>query len=224
MIETSQTLGDIAAAHPAATRVFLRYRLDFCCGGQRSLADACERAGLDPTAIADEIAAEANGGATEQGWLSRPLPALADYIKERYHETLRRDVPALIEAARRVQRVHAAKPDVPKGLAEHLLWFWTELQAHMDKEENILFPMIARGARGPATYMPVRALTHEHDTHAADLARIRALTNDLETPPHACATWRALYDGLAHLESELMEHIHLENNVLFLRTVREQTR
>lgn len=219
MIASTSKLGDIAAANPAATRVFLRHELDFCCGGQRSLAEACERAGLDPDLIAAEIAAEAERPG-DQRWESRPLADLADHIEERFHAALRRDVPPLIEAARKVERVHAAKPAVPAGLTEHLSRFWTELQAHMNKEESILFPLIRRGDRGQSAYMPVRVMQHEHDSHAGDLTKIRELTGDLAPPPHACATWRALYDGLAHLEAELMEHIHLENNILFLRAVR----
>ena len=85
------------------------------------------------------------------------------------------------------------------------------------KEEQVLFPMLRAGVRGAQVYMPVRVLEHEHDEHAVHLARIRELTSDLQIPPQACATWTALYRGLRALEADLMEHIHLENNVLFPR-------
>ncbi len=215
-----QTLGDLASAHPAATRIFLRHRLDFCCGGRRTLAEACAEAGLDPQAIAAELDAETAGQAPA-GWNTRPLPELADHIEQRYHASLRRDVPVLLEAARKVERVHAGRPDVPAGLAEALADFWDEMQGHMLKEENVLFPAIRRGVVGQAIYMPVRVMEQEHDAHAENLARLRRLAHGFDAPAHACGTWRALYDGLAALEADLMEHISLENNTLFLRAMRE---
>jgi regulator of cell morphogenesis and NO signaling len=90
----------------------------------------------------------------------------------------------------------------------------------MQKEEQILFPLLARGARGPQVYMPVRVMEQEHEDHEAYLARFRELTHDFVPPPHACATWRTLYSGLATLTQDLIEHIHLENNVVFPRALR----
>jgi len=209
-------LGELARSQPSSTRVFLRHRLDFCCGGRHTLAEACAKAGLDATQIARELEAEAEG-TNETNWAMKPQPELVDHIIERYHEGLRRDLPSLIGAARKVERVHAAKPAVPAGLADELEVFWGEMQSHMMKEEQVLFPMLRRGVRGPQVYMPVRVMEGEHDVHAEHLARIRQITGNLEIPGHACATWTALYRGLSHLEAELMQHIHLENNVLFPR-------
>lgn len=217
MHTTQRSLGELATSNPAATRVFLRHKLDFCCGGRRSLSDACRAAGLDADAIAAELEREATPEAPVARAELQPQCELADHIESRYHAALRRDLPPLIEAARKVERVHAQKPDVPAGLADVLADFFSEMQQHMAKEENILFPMIRRGAPGNVVAMPVSVLEREHDTHGEYLARIRALTGDLVVPPHACATWRALYDGLATVEADLMQHIHLENNVLFAR-------
>lgn len=219
-MDPTTTLGDLARAHPSATRVFLRHRLDFCCRGHRTLAEACANAGLDAAVIAREIAAEAVSDDLPS-WENRSQRELADHIEARYHTGLRRDLPPLVEAARRVERVHAGKPGVPAGLADLLESFWDELEVHMIKEERVLFPMLRKGARGPAVYMPVRAMEGEHDLHRENLVRIRELTGDLVPPPHACATWRALYSGLAEIEVELVHHIHLENNILFLRAARE---
>ena len=90
----------------------------------------------------------------------------------------------------------------------------------MQKEEQILFPMIRRGQQGEAVYLPVRVMESEHDSHGHQLARIRELTHDLKLPAYACATWTALYRGLEVLEADLLQHIHLENNILFARAVR----
>lgn len=216
----TQTLGDIASAMPAATRVFLRHKLDFCCRGQRTLSDACAQAGLDAEHIVQEIDEERGREDDLLRWESRSQAELADHIEAHYHAALRRDLPPLIEAARRVERVHASKPAVPAGLADHLTQFWNEMESHMRKEESVLFPMLRSGAAGQAVYMPVRVMQQEHEDQGRNLARIRQLTGDLEVPAHACATWTALYDGLANLEVELMQHIHLENNILFLRAIR----
>jgi regulator of cell morphogenesis and NO signaling len=213
-------LGDLAAADPSATRVFLRHRLDFCCGGRRTLAEACERAGLDPAEIVAELAQEATRGEPSARWEQRSQAELADHIEAHYHVGLRRDLPPLIEAARKVERVHAGKPGVPSGLADVLDEFFAEMQSHMGKEEQILFPMIRRGARGEAVFMPVRVMESEHDAHREQLVKIRELTDDLRLPANACATWTALYRGLETLEAELMQHIHLENNILFARATR----
>jgi regulator of cell morphogenesis and NO signaling len=123
--------------------------------------------------------------------------------------------------ARWAERVHAAKPEVPAGLADLLEDFHREMASHMAKEEAVRFPMIRRGARGEAVYMPVRVMETEHEIRGRQLARIRELTTDLQPPAVACTTWRALDRGLEALEAELMQHIDLENSVLFLRATRE---
>ena len=210
-----RTLGDLAANHPGATRVFLRNRLDFCCGGKRTLEAACAQAGLDPYAVGREL--DAADVLDEHPWEDRSIAELVDHIETRHHAALRRDLPPLIAAARKVERVHADKPGVPAGLADVLAVFWDEMQSHMAREERVLFPALRQGARGAAIAMPIGVMEREHDEHAAALRRIHRLTGDLEAPPHACATWRALYDGLAAVERDLYQHIHLENNVLFER-------
>jgi regulator of cell morphogenesis and NO signaling len=218
MIDANETLGDVAAAHPASTRVFLRHRLDFCCGGGQKLADACRAAGLDPAAVIAEIAGEGTARAPAR-WDTAPLPELIDFILEHYHEPLRSDLTALLEAASRVERVHGKKASCPHGLASHLAQMDAEVRQHLAKEEQVLFPAIRSGSRGAHVQMPIRVMMQEHDDHGANLGRLRELANDFSPPPEACATWRALYAGLAKLESELMEHIHLENNVLFPRAL-----
>lgn len=220
-MDPSTTLAELARTQPSSTRVFLRHKLDFCCGGRRSLADACATRGLDARSILQELAVEAACGEDAPSWETRSQAELVDLIESHYHAALRKELPSLIDAARKVERVHADKPAVPMGLTDVLVEFFTEMRQHMRKEEEVLFPMLRRGIRGESVYMPVRMLEQEHDTHSEYLARIRELTTDLVPPPHACATWRALYAGLQHVEAELVEHIHLENNILFARATWE---
>ena len=217
MRTTTMTVGDLARTTPCATRVFMRRHLDFCCGGGRTLAEACAKAGLDAASVLAEIEAEVDRTGPQPTWDTRPLPDLCDHIESHYHAALRRDLPPLVEAARRVERVHAEHPDVRAGLADLLEEFAAAIENHMRKEELVLFPLIRRGTPPPGIAMPISAMQHEHDLHGAELAGIRALTSRFTLPPGACATWTALYTGLAALERELMEHIALENNVLFPR-------
>ncbi len=218
MIDANETLGSIATNHPQSTLVFLRHRLDFCCGGGKTLAQACVASKLDPAAVIQEIEAEGTVSAPER-WDTKPLPELVEHILTRYHEPLREDLPGLIAAARRVERVHGAKPSCPVGLGDLLEELFDELEQHLVKEEHVLFPAIDGGARGGELHMPIRVMMQDHDDHGAALQKLRACATGYVPPPEACATWRALYAGLDKLESELMEHIHLENNVLFPRTL-----
>jgi regulator of cell morphogenesis and NO signaling len=92
------------------------------------------------------------------------------------------------------------------------------VDSHLAKEEQILFPLILSG-RGKTAHMPVQVMMQEHEDHGQNLQRIRELTSNLQIPDYACASWRELYRSLAQLEVELMDHIHLENNILFPRVL-----
>lgn len=212
------TLAEFAVKIPAATKVFHRYGLDFCCKGGRSLADACQSKGLDPAALLGEIDAATPESSDATDWSQRPLGELADHIVSRYHEPLREELPRLVDMARKVERVHADKATCPRGLADHLEAVHAAVLSHLEKEEQVLFPMIRAGQ--PA-HAPVQVMTQEHDEHAANLRRTRELAHDFEPPAEACTTWRALLMGLHTLEQELMDHIHLENHVLFPRSLAE---
>jgi regulator of cell morphogenesis and NO signaling len=147
-------------------------------------------------------------------WELRSQAEIADHIVDHYHAGLRRDLPDLIQRARRIEREHAA---APAGLADLLEKLESELEGHMQKEERILFPMLRTGSRGGPIDMPIRMMEREHDDHSDELEQIRRLTNDLTAPRDAPPAWTELYVGLATLETDLRQHIALENNVLFAR-------
>ena len=220
MIELHSKVGQIATEHPLATRVFARHGIDFCCGGGKPLAEVCARRNLDPSTVLAEIRDElAAPEYAEVRWDEAPLDELIDHILETYHASLREELPRLEAMAAKVVDVHREKE--PQALPELLsvyLGLKAELESHMAKEEQILFPMIKRGqgaqCRGPISVMEV-----EHDSAGGALARLRELTSDYEVPEKACNTWRALWHGLAALEESLHQHIHLENNILFPRAL-----
>jgi regulator of cell morphogenesis and NO signaling len=207
------TVGEIAANLPGATAVFRRFGLDFCCKGNVALADSARERGIALADVERALAALDNAAPSAA---PQESAALVDHIVSRYHDTHRRELPELIQLARKVEKVHAKRSDVPRGLADLLERMSIELQQHMAKEELILFPAMKQ-SMAAGLDMPIARMRHEHDDHGAHLRELDRLTNGITAPTDACRTWQALYAGLAKLVDDLMEHIHLENNVLFPR-------
>jgi regulator of cell morphogenesis and NO signaling len=220
MTDLELTLGELVTARPAAANVFYRHGLDFCCGGKQTLKKACDTEGLAAEQVLKEIDESSADRQEDAGWDTRSLEDLVDHIVERYHVPLRTEIPRLIDLARKVERAHADKADRPAGLGDLLVQVQEAVDSHLAKEEQILFPLV-RAGRGQTAHMPVQVMIQEHEDHGQNLARIREITNNLSVPEHACATWRELYRSLGQLERELMDHIHLENNILFPRALVE---
>jgi regulator of cell morphogenesis and NO signaling len=191
--------------------VFRRLKLDFCCGGQVALQTACEAKGLALQAVLDELA-QLDRPATQAA--PQAPSAMIDHILERYHAVHREQLPELIRMARRVEAVHRDSPDVPVGLAAHLEAMEAELLEHMEKEETVLFPMLKAGGT-PMVRHPIGVMRDEHTSHGEQLERLMALSHDATPPFGACNTSRALSSGIAQLSDDLINHIHLENNLLF---------
>jgi len=220
MLTTQTTLAELAVKQPAASKVFQRYRLDFCCHGNRPLREACDEYGLVPESVLAEIESEGRNCGEVSRWEERPLSELTAYIVDYYHRRLREELPLLVAMSSRVEQVHREKTSCPRGLAGHLEFMHAAVLEHLFKEEAVLFPMIEAGA-GSRAAAPVHVMEIEHEDHGESLRMIRKLTSNLTLPPEACATWAALYGRLKEFETELMEHIHLENNILFRRALCE---
>ncbi|MDP7235568.1 MAG: iron-sulfur cluster repair di-iron protein [Candidatus Latescibacteria bacterium] len=214
------TVGKIATEYPLATRVFARHKIDYCCGGGVRLDEVCEKKGLNTETIIEDINKEIGISDTpEIQWDKAPLANLIDHILVTYHRPLDEELPRLEAMVRKVANVHGAKdPEMFSGILSVFLGLNNELVEHMMKEEQILFPMIKSG-QGAMAQGPVSVMMHEHDSAGAALTRLRELTNDFRVPQNACNTWRALWHGLAALETALHDHIHLENNILFPRAL-----
>ncbi len=207
-----RSLGDIAASLPGSTAIFRRHKLDFCCGGSESLEKAARQKGLDPASIEAELARLS----PEQDSIPDSVEDLIGYILERYHQVHRREMPELHDLAIRVGRVHADHPAAPGGLSDLLARMRAELESHMEKEEQALFPLMLAGGN-PMIVHPIGMMRHEHEEHGEQLKALAALTGDMTPPDGACNSRRALYAGLAKLAEDLTEHIHIENNILFPR-------
>ncbi len=215
-ITVESRVGEIAAHHPLATRVFARHGIDFCCGGGVELRRACERRGLSPEEIVSEMEQEIAGASGDPGgWLEAPLVDLVDHIVGAFHVPLHEELPRLEAMSRKVARVHADRD--PEGrlpaIRDTLVALKAELESHMEREERELFPRLLAAD----SEVPVAPYVDDHEEAGAALARLRELTDDYRPPADACNTWRALWAGLEALEREMHEHVHLENNVLFPR-------
>jgi regulator of cell morphogenesis and NO signaling len=211
-----QNLGQLARDIPGITAVFHKYQLDFCCGGKQSLRAAASKRDLDIDILQKELDALQLSAPDGEVWSGMSDTQLIEYILTRYHDVHREQLPELIRLAHRVERVHGNRADCPIGLTSHLESMCDELENHMLKEEQILFPMIIRGLQSAALH-PVAVMRQEHDEHGEALAKIDLLTAGITPPDDACNTWCALYLGLQTLKTDLINHIHLENNILFNR-------
>lgn len=208
-------VGEIAAQHPLATRVFARHGIDFCCGGGMPLASACASRGLDAASLLEEIrAAIAAPEPEEESWNEAPPAELVRHILDAYHAPLAEELPRLEAMARKVFEAHRSRdPARLYAVLETVEALRAELEDHMAREERDLFPAVVAGSPVP----PTDLLVDDHAATGEALARLRRLTDDYRVPEDACTTWRALWHGLEALESSLHQHIHLENNVLFPR-------
>ncbi|MFZ3184072.1 MAG: iron-sulfur cluster repair protein YtfE [Pseudomonas sp.] len=216
-----QSLATLACEIPGATRIFHAFNLDFCCGGQQSLREASSGRGIAAQTVADALLALQAPEDPVEDWRLAPNELLIAHILSRYHARHREQLPELIRLAKRVEQVHGDRVDCPNGLTDHLRDMQQELESHMCKEEQILFPALLEGF-GKRAAAPISVLRMEHDQHNSALQRILELTDQITPPLDACNTWRALYRGLDELRSDLMQHIHLENNVLFSNALRAQ--
>lgn len=219
---------DIAAALPSSIRTFHRVGIDFCGGGKKPLAVACDERRLSFPAIREEIEARAAATrAEEHDWSGEPLHALAAHIEATYHARLREEFPRLEQLAGRALRVHGAKAPRLLGRLEAIV---RELAAdmieHMRKEEQVLFPAIRALEAGAPLDRPVplsapfSIMEHEHDKAGDLIAELRTITNGFTPPEWGCETMRALYEELAAFERDMHVHVHLENNMLFPRALR----
>lgn len=214
-----RTVGELVAERPNRSRIFQQFGIDFCCQGRRTLHEACARRGIAPETVQEQIEAELrekDSGALNPAEL--PPPALAAYIVETHHAFLRRELPRLHSMAERVAQVHGGHTPALREVLDVFVGLEDELQEHILKEENILFPAIDSQAQGRVTMpldRPIMCMIHEHDDAGAALQRLRELTNGFVPPIDACNTYRALFAGLQELEEDLHTHIHLENAVLF---------
>lgn len=225
-------LDELAGSDPTAIPVLESHGIDYCCRGRRPFGEACRSVGLDPQAVAAELAAARRSAAAAAAadavdWRRESLAALTGHIVARHHEYLRRELPVLDQRMAKVLQAHGANHPELRTVGRRLEELGAELMQHMLKEEQVLFPMIraleagddAVAAHCGSVANPIAVMEHEHDDAGEALREMRSATGGYAPPPDACATYTALLHGLAELERDLHLHIHLENNILHPRTL-----
>ncbi len=220
----SVTVAELAVSHPGALAVFNKYNIDFCCGGDRSLEDACIRVGLNPEKIKYEIVnAQTQPSSIPARIEMWSASLLADYIIHNHHGYVRGAIPEIAALLEKVCAAHGEDNIELLHIQQDFLDLADELLSHMDKEEMALFPALKRleassKAGNPLIESmkgPISMMEHEH-TVAGDLMKsIRNLSHHYTVPEFACPTYRVTYQKLKDFDDDLMTHVHLENNILF---------
>ncbi|MEQ1764008.1 MAG: iron-sulfur cluster repair di-iron protein [Pyrinomonadaceae bacterium] len=226
----TKTVREIALESPATTRVFEEFKIDYCCGGRKSLDEACAAAGLDPIVVSQKIeaalkdqSARGENGASDK----RSASELIDYIISKHHIFTVEEIERLTPLMEKVCTRHGDQHPELFKLQTIFLALANSLIPHMRKEEAVLFPYIQMlessiAGNSPAApphfgtvANPIRMMMADHEEDGERLRVMREITDDYTLPEGACPSYTALYAGLQDLEKDLHRHIHLENNVLF---------
>jgi regulator of cell morphogenesis and NO signaling len=233
-ISDTATVRDLAAGIPGATRVFENFGIDYCCGGHRTLADACREASLpveDLTRSLEEAGRASQPGGAEHDWRQESLTALTEYIIDTHHSFTRQELGRLEKLFDKVCSRHGENHPELFDARKTFYQLRQDLIPHMLKEEQVLFPYIERMEKAvaesrafPPSFFgtvrnPVRMMMTEHDMAGDLLKQLRGITRGHTIPPDGCASFQTLYQALAALEVDLHLHIHLENNILFPRSI-----
>jgi regulator of cell morphogenesis and NO signaling len=223
------TVGEIVATDFRTASVFEQFGIDFCCGGRRSVADACRTAAADPDAVGralDALSRETAGGAGDERQWS--VGRLIDYIVSTHHEYVRAALPAISQHLAKLVSVHGERHPELARIAATFDEVHQQLQQHMMKEEHVLFPYIRElatipGRPHPSPFgtvkNPIRMMEREHQDAGDEMRLIRELTSGYTSPADGCTTYRVTFAELAQFERDLHRHVHLENNLLFPKAV-----
>jgi regulator of cell morphogenesis and NO signaling len=214
---------------PESTRLFESLKIDYCCGGNLPLDQACASAGVDVDDVMEMLAGVGQSNEEERAadFQNASLPELITHIVDTHHVFTKTEMERLQSLADKVLSVHGGNHPELIHMSELWLRLCADLKPHMFKEEHILFPYIMamtqaadQGRAAPfapfgTVKNPIRMMMTEHDTAGQILRELRALTSDYKVPPDACISYQTLYQALENFEKDLHQHIHLENNILF---------
>jgi len=221
-------IGEFVAEDFRTAAVFTKYKIDFCCNGNRTVEEACNKKGIDSNRLIDELNAVLNTATNQTiDYKSWPLDLLAEYIEKKHHRYVEEKIPVLRQFLDKLCRVHGERHPELFKINELFTASAGELAAHMKKEELILFPFIKKMVKAKmengtiqspsfgTVENPIAMMMHEHDTEGERFREIAELTDDYNPPADACNTYRVAFAMLDEFERDLHLHIHLENNILF---------
>jgi regulator of cell morphogenesis and NO signaling len=227
MIDRENKIGDLVAKNFQSARVFEEYGLDFCCGGQKSLHQACKDKGVDENLVLEKLSNLQDENQTSNHYGDWDEGFLADYIVNNHHSYIRNSIPSIDNHLEKVVSAHGKRNPEVVEVSKLFGMMKEDLMGHMLKEEKMLFPYIQKmneakkESRGlPAAPFgnvsnPIKVMVEEHQHAGDEMAEINKLTNNYTPTANACGTFRVLYNELKDFEKDLHIHVHLENNILF---------
>lgn len=223
------TVGEIVATDFRAADVFERFGIDFCCGGRRSIAEACRAAAADPSVVERALQGLPPRADQDDDDVTRwPVDRLIDHILVVHHAYIRSALPTIARHLAKLVDVHGGRHPELSRVAAAFDEIDRDLRQHMMKEERVLFPYIRELASAPGMSRvspfgtvenPIRMMEREHRDAGDEMRLIRELTGGFAVPADGCATYRVCFEELAAFERDLHRHVHLENNVLFPKAV-----
>ncbi len=232
-VDWNRTVRDLAVENPAATRVFEKFGIDYCCGGGKSLREACAAANVAPDKLVESLKTAEQGRDTNRNrdWNEELLSDLIDHIVETHHAYTRAELDRLEPLLAKVCSVHGQRHSELLKIKQLFAGLSQELTMHMMKEEQVLFPYISRMEEAVLEHRPimppmfgtvqnpVQMMMQEHDDAGQVLHEMHELSAGYTPPQDACVSFQTLYRALDEFERDLHQHIHLENNILFPRAV-----
>jgi regulator of cell morphogenesis and NO signaling len=232
-VSSAKTVREVALEFPAATRIFEKLGIDYCCGGNKSLEEACASRNLSTEEVWQSLASAGPTGADpiERNWQAEPFADLIAHITSKHHKYTREEIARLGPLLEKVCSVHGANHAELLQIRERFHGLAQELASHLMKEEMVLFPYLVRMEQAvvqnnpvpPVPFgtvqNPVAMMMHEHDSAGEALGAMRQLSGGYAPPGDACISYQTLYKALADFEADLHQHIHLENNILFPRAL-----
>lgn len=227
-ISETRTVKDVAIEFPHATRVFEKLGIDYCCGGGKSLRDACSGVGITVEELVQSLEGAAPQTQPAVNWQSKSVSELAHHILDKHHTYTKEALIRIQNLLAKVCSVHGQNHPELMKMKSLFQAISNELGPHMFKEEQILFPYIleldnagGRGMDGGCPFgtvaNPIRMMRYEHESAGKVLQEMREISGGYVPPADACISYQTLYQAMNEFELDLHEHIHLENNLLFPR-------
>jgi len=239
MINSSMTVREVEIELPQSTRLFEKLKIDYCCGGNRPLTQACASAGLEINDLISMLEAATESDTSANGALdfqNLSLKELIAHILDTHHVFTKQEMTRLESLSQKVLAAHGENHPELHRVGTLFDTLCADLEPHMFKEEQVLFPYILAlanaGLKNSAAPFapfgtvnnPVRMMMTEHDAVGEILRELRTTTSDYRTPADGCISYRTLYEALEAFEKDLHQHIHLENNILFPRAIELEAR
>ncbi len=234
-----KTIGQFVASNYKTAAIFKKHKIDYCCNGNRTIDQACKQQNLDTAIIENEInniLAESSKQEETINFKFWPLDLLTDYVEKKHHRYVREQVPVLNQYLEKLCKVHGKLHPELFEVATLFAECGEELTAHMKKEEMMLFPCVRnlveadtnksnlKGFPFGTVQNPIGMMMHEHDAEGNRFRKISELTNNYIAPDDACNTYKVAYALLKEFEEDLHLHIHLENNIIFPKSVTLETK